>query len=184
MHRLDGRRWRILKWSRKLAGRRSRRRRSRLAFRPRPIRSGTRWKFSCARGCRKHCLARNRRRMRWTVLRATGSAVYGVPEWGVDRLSSYAEQFGTTVIEVMEARMMDPLEHLQMLKDSAAGLAPRTGDLKRIRALRFTKPGFDRATWRKMCEMGWLGLRVAEDAGGSGLGVREFCGLAEELGAG
>jgi alkylation response protein AidB-like acyl-CoA dehydrogenase len=80
--------------------------------------------------------------------------------------------------------MMDPLEHIQMLKDSAAGIAPRKGDLKRIRALRFTEPGFDRATWRKMCDMGWLGLRVPEDAGGSGLGMREFCGLAEELGAG
>lgn len=80
--------------------------------------------------------------------------------------------------------MMDPLEHIQMLKDSAAGIAPRKGDLKRIRALRFTEPGFDRATWRNMCDMGWLGLRVAEDAGGSGLGVRELCSLAEELGAG
>jgi len=80
--------------------------------------------------------------------------------------------------------MMDPLEHLQMLKDSAAGIAPRKGDLKRIRALRFTEPGFDRGTWREMCEMGWLGLRIPEDAGGSGLGAREFCGLAEELGAG
>ncbi|HVC62714.1 MAG TPA: acyl-CoA dehydrogenase family protein [Acetobacteraceae bacterium] len=80
--------------------------------------------------------------------------------------------------------MMDPLEHLQMLKDSAAGIAPRKGDLKRIRALRFTEPGFDRATWQRMCDMGWLGLRVPEDAGGSGLGARELCGLAEELGAG
>src|SRR5262245_22295972 len=80
--------------------------------------------------------------------------------------------------------MMDPLEHLQMLKDSAAGIAPRKGDLKRIRALRFTQPGFDRQTWREMCEMGWLGLRIPEDKGGSGLGAREFCGLAEELGAG
>ena len=80
--------------------------------------------------------------------------------------------------------MMDPLEHLQMLKDSAAGIAPRKGDLKRIRALRFTEPGFDREKWREMCEMGWLGLLIAEDAGGSGLGAREFCGLAEELGSG
>jgi alkylation response protein AidB-like acyl-CoA dehydrogenase len=79
---------------------------------------------------------------------------------------------------------MDPLEHIRMLKDSAAGIAPRKGDLKRIRALRFTEPGFDRAMWRKMCDMGWLGLRVPEDAGGSGLGVRELCSLAEELGAG
>ena len=80
--------------------------------------------------------------------------------------------------------MMDPLEHLQMIKDSAAGIAPRKGDLKRIRALRFTEPGFDRSTWREMCDMGWLGMRIAEDAGGSGLGSKEFCGLAEELGAG
>jgi alkylation response protein AidB-like acyl-CoA dehydrogenase len=78
---------------------------------------------------------------------------------------------------------MDPLEHLQMLKDSAAGIAPRKGDFKRIRALRFTEPGFDRDTWREMCNMGWLGLRIPEDSGGSGLGAREFCGLAEELGA-
>lgn len=80
--------------------------------------------------------------------------------------------------------MMDPLEHLQMLKDRAAGRAPRKGDLKRIRALRFATPGFDRATWQRMCDMGWLGLLVPEDAGGSGLGVQELCDVAEELGAG
>jgi len=80
--------------------------------------------------------------------------------------------------------MMDPLEHLQMIKDSAAGIAPRKGDYKRIRALRFTEPGFDRATWREMCDMGWIGMRVPEEAGGAGLGVQEFCGLAEELGQG
>ncbi len=91
---------------------------------------------------------------------------------------------GATFFAAKEAPMMDPLEHMQMLKDSAAGIAPRRGDLKRIRALRFTMPGFDRAMWQKMCEMGWLGLRVPEDDGGSGLGVRELCSLAEELGAG
>ena len=79
--------------------------------------------------------------------------------------------------------MMDPLEHLQMLKDSAAGIAPRKGDLKRIRALRFTEPGFDRDTWREMCEMGWLGLRVSKTPVAR-VSAQEFCGLAEELGAG
>jgi alkylation response protein AidB-like acyl-CoA dehydrogenase len=83
-----------------------------------------------------------------------------------------------------QTTMTDTLEHLQMLKDSAAAIAPRTGDFRRIRAQRFTEPGFDRGTWREMCEMGWLGLRIPEDLGGSGLGAREFCGLAEELGAG
>lgn len=74
-------------------------------------------------------------------------------------------------------------ESLRMIRDSAAGIAPRTGDFKRIRALRFTEPGFDRAVWREMCQMGWLGLLVPEDQGGSGLGVQEFCALTEELGA-
>ena len=45
------------------------------------------------------------------------------------------------------------------------------------------RAGFDRAVFREMCEMGWLGLMVPEDSGGSGLGVREFCALTEELGA-
>ena len=77
----------------------------------------------------------------------------------------------------------DRSENLRMIRDSAAGIAPRTSDLKRIRALRFNEPGFDKVVWREMCEMGWLGLLVAEDNGGSGLGVREFCALTEELGA-
>ena len=77
----------------------------------------------------------------------------------------------------------DRSESLRLIRDSAAGLAPRTGDLRRIRALRFTEPGFDRDVWRQMCEMGWPGLLVSEDLGGSGLGVQEFCALTEELGA-
>ena len=74
-------------------------------------------------------------------------------------------------------------EGVRMIRDSAAGLAPRTGDFRRIRTLRFGEPGFDRTVFREMCQMGWLGLMVAEAAGGSGLGAREFCALAEELGA-
>ncbi len=38
----------------------------------------------------------------------------------------------------------DRIESLRMIRDSASGIAPRTGDFKRIRALRFTEPGFDR----------------------------------------
>jgi len=74
-------------------------------------------------------------------------------------------------------------ESIRMIRESAAGIASRTGDFRRIRALRFTDPGFDKAVWREMCGMGWLGLLVPEDDGGSGLGVREFCALTEELGA-
>lgn len=75
-------------------------------------------------------------------------------------------------------------EIIRLIRDSAAAVAPPGGELKRIRALRFTEPGFDRQVWAQMCEMGWLGLRVAEADGGAGLGMGEFCALAEALGAG
>jgi alkylation response protein AidB-like acyl-CoA dehydrogenase len=82
-----------------------------------------------------------------------------------------------------EDRAGDRAESLRMIRDSAAGIAPRTGDFRRIRALRFSEPGFDRAIWREMCQMGWLGLLLPEDSGGSALGIGEFCALTEEFGA-
>lgn len=74
-------------------------------------------------------------------------------------------------------------ESLRLIRDSARGIAS-PGETKRIRALRFTETGFDRATWRKICAMGWPGLRVPEAAGGAGLSVREYVALAEVLGEG
>ena len=73
-------------------------------------------------------------------------------------------------------------ENIRLLRESAAAVVP--GELKRIRALRFKEPGFDRAVWRQMCDLGWAALRVPEAQGGSGLGVQEYCALAEELGRG
>jgi alkylation response protein AidB-like acyl-CoA dehydrogenase len=70
-------------------------------------------------------------------------------------------------------------ETTQLLRESAAGLLPRTGDLKRIRALRFTDPGFDRAIWAQMVEMGWPLLRLPDE----GVGLPEYVALAEEFGA-
>lgn len=77
----------------------------------------------------------------------------------------------------------DQAESLRLIRDSARGLLPRDGDRKRVRALRFTRPGFDPAVWRAMGEQGWIGLRLPEARGGAGLGMAEFCALAEELGA-
>jgi alkylation response protein AidB-like acyl-CoA dehydrogenase len=74
-------------------------------------------------------------------------------------------------------------ERVRMIRDSAGAIAT-PDDLKRIRALRYSEPGFDRAVWRQMCELGWVALRVPEAAGGSGLGMREYCALTEECGAG
>ncbi len=77
----------------------------------------------------------------------------------------------------------DRADSIRMIRDSAASVA-QAGGLKRVRTLRFTAPGFDRAVWRRMGEMGWIGLRVPEAEGGAGLGMAELCALTEELGAG
>lgn len=74
-------------------------------------------------------------------------------------------------------------DNVRLIRDSAAGIAPRTGDLRRIRALRFTASGFDRGVWAEICAMGWPGLLVPEGHGGAGLGLPEYVALAEELGA-
>ncbi len=74
-------------------------------------------------------------------------------------------------------------DNIRMIRESAAAIVP-SGDLKRIRTLRYTLPGFDPAVWREICGQGWLGLRISEADGGSGLGMQEYVALAEECGAG
>ena len=74
------------------------------------------------------------------------------------------------------------LENVRMLRESAAAIADRS-DLTRVRAHRFRQPGFDRAAWRQMAELGWLGVRLPEERSGAGLGRAELIALAEELGA-
>ena len=44
--------------------------------------------------------------------------------------------------------------------------------------------GLDRARWRKIASLGWLGLAVPEELGGSGLNVSDLVPIVEGLGAG
>lgn len=76
----------------------------------------------------------------------------------------------------------DDQSSVEMVRQSARAIADRR-DLRRIRALRYTSPGFDRAIWKQMCDMGWSAARVSEDKGGVGLSMAAYCALAEELGA-
>ncbi|MDO5371684.1 acyl-CoA dehydrogenase family protein [Paracoccus sp. (in: a-proteobacteria)] len=77
----------------------------------------------------------------------------------------------------------DRQEQLRMLVESAAGIAPRQGGFKRQRTLEKSDTGFDRGAWAELAGMGWLGLRLSEDAGGMGLGMLEYAVLAAEAGA-
>lgn len=83
----------------------------------------------------------------------------------------------------MTVSMEDPAERIRLIRDSATGVVPRDKGAQRARALRFRPPGFDRSLWTEMCALGWAGLRVAEDRGGSGLDVAALCTVAQELGA-
>lgn len=77
----------------------------------------------------------------------------------------------------------DILSSMDMVRGSARGIASH-GDLTRIRKLRHSSPGFDRAVWREMCAMGWPALRLPDAKGGVGLGALPYCALAEEMGRG
>lgn len=84
----------------------------------------------------------------------------------------------------MQPQPDDTVENIRMLSESASAVVPDDGSLGRIRAARFQFPGFSRDVWTPLSEMGWLGLRVREDAGGLALGLREAVALSRILGAG
>jgi len=68
-----------------------------------------------------------------------------------------------------------------MLAESVADFATRGTDLARVRRLRGTSAEYDRAVWRKMAELGWLGILVPERYGGLGLGLAEMAIVARGL---
>ena len=76
-------------------------------------------------------------------------------------------------------------QHADVHADLAASVrtyAEREGGLARVRRLRDSGSGFDRAAWSKLGKLGWLGLLVPEARGGSGLGLAEMTVVARELG--
>jgi alkylation response protein AidB-like acyl-CoA dehydrogenase len=75
-------------------------------------------------------------------------------------------------------------EEQSMLRDSARGLISDKAPVSHLRQLRDTKDatGFSRELWRTFAEMGFSGLLVPEDFGGSGLGCVEAGIVMEEIG--
>jgi alkylation response protein AidB-like acyl-CoA dehydrogenase len=71
--------------------------------------------------------------------------------------------------------------HAAMLKASVTDFVTRATDIRRVRALRGSPGEYDRAVWRQMAELGWLGIAVPESYGGMGLGLAEAAIVAEGL---
>ena len=72
-------------------------------------------------------------------------------------------------------------EHAALLKDSVADFVARGTTIARVRALRGSGQEYDRALWRQMAELGWLGVAIPEQYGGMGLGLTEAAIVAEGL---
>lgn len=78
----------------------------------------------------------------------------------------------------------DVAETWRLLSESVAGFVDANPGAARIRRVRGSRPGVDRAVWRAMANAGWFGLRLPEALGGSGLGVGELATVLEGLGRG
>jgi alkylation response protein AidB-like acyl-CoA dehydrogenase len=75
-------------------------------------------------------------------------------------------------------------EEQSMLRDSARGLIGDKAPVSHLRQLRDSKDatGFSPELWRSFAEMGFSGLLVADEFGGSGLGCVEAGVVMEEIG--
>src|ERR1043165_10217200 len=75
-------------------------------------------------------------------------------------------------------------EEQSMLRDSARGLISDKAPVSHLRSLRDSKDetGFSRDLWKAFAEMGFSGLLVPENFGGSGLGCVEAGVVMEEIG--
>ena len=74
----------------------------------------------------------------------------------------------------------DFTEHRSMLSNSVTDFA-RGVDVARVRKLRETKTECDRAVWKQMADLGWLGVLVPEQYGGMGLKLGDMAIVAQGL---
>ena len=73
-------------------------------------------------------------------------------------------------------------EDSELLREQARKMLQAQCPTTRVRQFLAGDAGFDRELWRQMAELGWLGVTIAEEHGGSALGYEGLCVLAEEIG--
>ena len=69
-----------------------------------------------------------------------------------------------------------------MILESAREFCRDQSPMTAVRALLNSNAGFDAGVWQGMTELGWLGLAIPEQYGGSGLGIGSVVPLAESMG--
>jgi alkylation response protein AidB-like acyl-CoA dehydrogenase len=73
-------------------------------------------------------------------------------------------------------------EEQEMLRQSARALLEKECPSTVVRKLMEDERGFDPALWKKMAELGWLGLVIPEEYGGGGLSYVDLVLIMEEMG--
>jgi alkylation response protein AidB-like acyl-CoA dehydrogenase len=75
-----------------------------------------------------------------------------------------------------------PTEEQKLIRSTARQYLEDRVGLGRVRELMMSDQGFDRVLWKELADMGWPGLVISEDLGGSGLSPVEMSVLLEEMG--
>ncbi|HLY06517.1 MAG TPA: acyl-CoA dehydrogenase family protein [Rhizomicrobium sp.] len=70
----------------------------------------------------------------------------------------------------------------KLLREQARRLLADRCPPPAVRAVLESDAGYDRALWKSIAEMGWLGTAIPESYAGLGFGALELCVIAEELG--
>jgi alkylation response protein AidB-like acyl-CoA dehydrogenase len=73
-------------------------------------------------------------------------------------------------------------EDQQMLIDTVQNFTKKESTVERVRAMRESDIGWDKGVWRKMGELGWLGVPFAESVGGIGGSFLDAGLIIERLG--
>lgn len=73
-------------------------------------------------------------------------------------------------------------EDQSMLVDTVREFVKKESPVERMRKLRDSELGWDKAVWQKMGELGWLGVMFPESAGGMGMSFVEAGLILQELG--
>ena len=75
-------------------------------------------------------------------------------------------------------------EEQQYLKDTAKDFVQKNAPISHFRELRDSedKTGYSKKLWKQMAELGWAGILISEEYGGSDFGMMGMGGILEETG--
>ncbi len=73
-------------------------------------------------------------------------------------------------------------EDQRLIVDTVREFVKKDSPVERMRRLRDSDLGWEKSTWKKMGELGWLGILFPESAGGAGMSFVELGLIIEQLG--